>query len=304
MTKRQLVCFYQDVEFTLYFQGYLNMKKIFLSIGVIILAFIVLTAGSFATETSTLRGDANADGKISASDAALILRHVVGLSTITGQGLINADVDGDGYVTAADAALILRHVVRLIDILDENWHVTPIPTQEPTNTPKPTIKPTATPKITASPIVTVSPKPTKTPTPKPTTKPTATPYVWICKYCGTRFGSSDASYEAWYQHAWYNPGCYTYGRDMLHEPTPSPSPTPPVGANPNGHWENVWIVDVPRISHTVWHCNICGWENDVWETFRDHQHAHVKAGEGSGYHSYIVVDQEEQGHWELQWVES
>lgn len=172
-------------------------------------------------------------------------------------------------------------------------------TSKPTATAKPTAKPTATAKPSNKP--TATPKPTNTPKPTPTPKPTATPgatptpHVWTCKYCGKVFGSTDADYEAWYQHAWYNPGCYQYG----HAVTPVPAtPTP----RPGGHYEDVWVVDVPRISHTVWHCNVCGWENDVWETFRDHQHEHVKAGEGSGYHSYIVVDQEEQGHWETIWV--
>ena len=60
-------------------------------------------------------GDANCDGQITAADAALILRTLVGLSELTPRGLLHADVDGNGEITAADAALILRYVIRLID---------------------------------------------------------------------------------------------------------------------------------------------------------------------------------------------
>lgn len=61
-------------------------------------------------------GDVNDDGIITAADAALVLRALVGLSELTPRGAVNADVDGDGTVTAADAAAILRYVVGLIDL--------------------------------------------------------------------------------------------------------------------------------------------------------------------------------------------
>lgn len=181
----------------------------------------------------------------------------------------------------------------------------PAETKAPENTTAPTAssKPTATTKPTPKPTPKPTAKPTNTPKPTPTLKPTATPgatptpHVWTCKYCGKTFGSTDADYEAWYQHAWYNPGCYAAG----HAVTPVPAtPTP----RPGGHYEDVWVVDVPRVSHTVWHCNVCGWEtSDPYTSgMGPHQSAHLQAGEKTGYHSYIVVDQEEQGHWETVWV--
>ena len=56
-------------------------------------------------------GDVNQDTKITADDAALILRHVAKLATVN-EGV--ADVSGDGKVTADDAALVLRYVAKLI----------------------------------------------------------------------------------------------------------------------------------------------------------------------------------------------
>jgi hypothetical protein len=67
------------------------------------------------TFPEVLLGDANCDGQVTAADAALVLRSIVGLNELTAQGAFNADVDGDLEVTAEDAALILRYIVKLID---------------------------------------------------------------------------------------------------------------------------------------------------------------------------------------------
>lgn len=143
-------------------------------------------------------------------------------------------------------------------------------THKPSNTQKPTTKPTVTPKPTATPA----------------------PSVWKCQYCGKTFGDD---YDAWYYHAWTNPGCYAAG----HAVTPVPAtPTP----RPGGHYEERWVVDVPAVYHTVWVCNICGWETTSQTENTAHQVEHVNNDNLSGYHTYTVCDQEEQGHWETVWV--
>ena len=58
-------------------------------------------------------GDANLDGKVTAADAAEILRAVVGLTELSEEAAFLADVNQDGHVTAADAAFLLRAVVGL-----------------------------------------------------------------------------------------------------------------------------------------------------------------------------------------------
>ncbi len=58
-------------------------------------------------------GDANLDGKVTAADAAEILRAVVGYTELSAQALFFADVNQDGSVNAADAAFILRAIVGL-----------------------------------------------------------------------------------------------------------------------------------------------------------------------------------------------
>jgi len=59
-------------------------------------------------------GDVSEDGTVSALDAALLLQHVVGITTLTGTALQAADVSGDGDLSAFDASFILQHAVELI----------------------------------------------------------------------------------------------------------------------------------------------------------------------------------------------
>ena len=59
-------------------------------------------------------GDANCDCIVTASDAALVLRMLVGMNTLSELGTENAKVAGQETVSAEDAALILRYAVGLI----------------------------------------------------------------------------------------------------------------------------------------------------------------------------------------------
>jgi hypothetical protein len=61
-------------------------------------------------------GDVNLDGQISAYDAFLTLRYVVGLESLREMQKCVADVSGDGIISAFDANLILQKVVGLIDV--------------------------------------------------------------------------------------------------------------------------------------------------------------------------------------------
>ena len=66
------------------------------------------------TVGNILYGDANCDGAVTPADASHILRALVGLETLTDQGLTNASVDGENAISAQDAALVLRRIVGLI----------------------------------------------------------------------------------------------------------------------------------------------------------------------------------------------
>ena len=69
---------------------------------------------SFATVKGYKLGDPDNGGEVSAADAAIILRHVAGLSILTGLALEAADVSGDGTVSAYDAGLVLQFAAGLI----------------------------------------------------------------------------------------------------------------------------------------------------------------------------------------------
>ncbi len=65
------------------------------------------------TEEPAIRlsqGDVNADGLVSAADAALVLRYDAGLIDLSKARLEAADMDGDGQVTSLDAKAILKYV--------------------------------------------------------------------------------------------------------------------------------------------------------------------------------------------------
>ena len=59
-------------------------------------------------------GDVSGNGKVTAYDASLVLRYVVGLTNFSEEQRQAADVTGDDTVTALDAALILQYTVGLI----------------------------------------------------------------------------------------------------------------------------------------------------------------------------------------------
>ncbi len=60
-----------------------------------------------------ISGDADGNGRITAEDARLILRHAVSIELINEQFRIQADISGDGKITPEDARLALRKSVNL-----------------------------------------------------------------------------------------------------------------------------------------------------------------------------------------------
>jgi hypothetical protein len=77
---------------------------------------ITMFLGS-SSAPAVLMGNVNGDGKIDITDAILVLRHILGLTTLTGNNLIAANVNQDGQVDVADAILILRYIVGLVTSL-------------------------------------------------------------------------------------------------------------------------------------------------------------------------------------------
>ena len=63
--------------------------------------------------SSVIIGDVNGDGKVTASDARLVLRYSARLEAFTDEQISIADVDMSGIVTAADARYILRYSAKL-----------------------------------------------------------------------------------------------------------------------------------------------------------------------------------------------
>lgn len=69
------------------------------------------TTGNTSTRYSV--GDVDGNGKVNATDARKILRHVAGLDDLNNLGLKAADIDGNKKINATDARKVLRHVAGL-----------------------------------------------------------------------------------------------------------------------------------------------------------------------------------------------
>lgn len=76
-------------------------------------------------------GDVSLNGLIQAFDAALILRHVVGLEPLNALQEIAADVTGDGSVSSLDASFILRYVVKMIRYFPAEARMKGLPVSTP-----------------------------------------------------------------------------------------------------------------------------------------------------------------------------
>ena len=117
------------------------MKKNILVFLSVCIALVFLFAGNVGSSSAALLGDVDLNGSIDAGDAALILRYIVRLNTLSAEALANADANQDGTVNAADASAVLRYIVRLDTLPPSGVPVTMPPTPPPTATPTPTPAP-------------------------------------------------------------------------------------------------------------------------------------------------------------------
>ena len=60
-------------------------------------------------------GDVNGDGRINTNDYTLLSRHILEITTLTGEAFTNGDVNGDGAINSNDATLLQRYILEIID---------------------------------------------------------------------------------------------------------------------------------------------------------------------------------------------
>ena len=101
------------------------MKKYVLSLVSFIVIFSVVFCNIFVTNASSVVGDINGDGRANSSDALIVLRYSVGLSTGI-KDMSPGDLNHDGKINTADALIILRICVGLDD--PKNYTTTAKPT--------------------------------------------------------------------------------------------------------------------------------------------------------------------------------
>ena len=85
-------------------------SKVFIAAVVSVMTIVLLAVSASA---AVELGDIDGDGKISVSDARLVLRYAVSLDTPTEEQKTAADVDNSGDVSVSDARLVLRVAVKL-----------------------------------------------------------------------------------------------------------------------------------------------------------------------------------------------
>lgn len=73
-------------------------------------AILVFEIGELPTPDQPIAGDVNGDKSVTVDDAILILRHIAGLETLSGDSLSAADMNGDQSVDVNDAVAILNSV--------------------------------------------------------------------------------------------------------------------------------------------------------------------------------------------------
>lgn len=102
------------------------MKR-FTSLLLSILMLLSASAAVFAaaeTEGALLRGDANGDGAVTATDARAILRVAADLDSADAMVFAVIDVDESGNITAKDARLTLR-VAAALDVFEKGATISP-----------------------------------------------------------------------------------------------------------------------------------------------------------------------------------
>ncbi|MBR4868273.1 MAG: dockerin type I repeat-containing protein, partial [Clostridia bacterium] len=63
------------------------------------------------TATATVVGDTDQDNTVTASDALMVLKWIVGKEKFSVQQFANSDMDGSKHIEASDALMILKKVV-------------------------------------------------------------------------------------------------------------------------------------------------------------------------------------------------
>ncbi|MBO7178822.1 MAG: dockerin type I repeat-containing protein [Clostridia bacterium] len=94
------------------------MKKKILALVLVLAIVMSMFALSFTTSAaSTLKGDANGDGEVSANDALLVLRAAAGIEdSLSPEAKTLCDIDGDGFISLFDARKILRAAAGLTNL--------------------------------------------------------------------------------------------------------------------------------------------------------------------------------------------
>jgi len=82
---------------------------------ILLLSFILIFSTVTHTAFAYSLGDVNNDGRIDVQDVVIVMRHILGLETLTTAQQEAADVNRDGAIDVRDVVLIMQKTLELID---------------------------------------------------------------------------------------------------------------------------------------------------------------------------------------------
>ncbi len=94
--------------------SYVISKAVRTVVIVIIISVLIFILLHDTEVSATTYGDLNSDGRIDVRDVVLVMRHVLGLESLTGTSKVLADVNGDGAINVLDASLITQKSLGLL----------------------------------------------------------------------------------------------------------------------------------------------------------------------------------------------
>ena len=110
----------------------MKLKKFFAAAAASVIALCSIVPCYAAKTYTTIRGDADGDGKVTAYDVTAIQRHLAQMDTMTGlKKKLAADVNSDGKITIDDATALQQFLAEYDNVYNIEGLITYDPYELP-----------------------------------------------------------------------------------------------------------------------------------------------------------------------------
>ena len=108
------------------------MKRLFAAAAASVIALCSIVPCFAATTATTIRGDADGDGKVTVYDVTAIQRHLAQMDKLKGnKKLLAADVNNDGKITIEDATALQQFLAEYENVYNIEGLITYDPYELP-----------------------------------------------------------------------------------------------------------------------------------------------------------------------------